>query len=176
MKKKNLFAVFVLVLALTIVFTLCHFGKKKNVADNPKNTIERVTLMCFVKGAADKKMAHWIFTQRTPLACPNWSDPYIVKDSIYLWILNRLDYTGIAKVQIDGNYSSDALYFLKFADMKMTKTNEVYVSYGGGNVVQYGMINNKLYIKKITADELIAMFPKNIRDVLSNLGVYVLNK
>lgn len=173
MKKINLVSVFVLILSLNLVLTSCIFKKKADI--KPKSPIEQVALMCYVNGVKDKK-AHWIFTDVTPLECPNYSDPYIVKDSMYLWILRRLDYTGIAKVKIDVSSSMDALYFEKSSDKKMTKVDAVYVSYGKNRVVRYGMLNGKLYVKKFTADELIETFPKNIRDTMANLGIYILNK
>lgn len=171
MKKINLISIFVLILSLNLTLTSCL--SKKKVENKPRSPIEQVTLMCYVNGIKDKQ-AHWIFTDIAPLECPNWSDPFIVEDSMYLWALRRLDYTGIAKVQIDVNSSIDALYFERSDNMKMTKVDKVYVSYGEKGVVQYGMINEKLYVKKITADEMISVFPKNIRDTLSKLGIYIL--
>ena len=170
MKKINLISVFVLILSLNLVLTSCLF--KKKAYNKPKSPIEQVTLACFVKG----EKVHWIFTTVVPLECPNYSDPFIVEDSLAFYILERIDYVGLVKAKIDADSSGDALYFEKSTDMKMTKADAVYVSYGKNRVVRYGMINEKLYVKKFTADELIEIFPKNIRDTMANLGIYILNK
>jgi hypothetical protein len=170
MKKSHIISVFVLVLALNLFLTSCLFKKK---ADNkPKSPIEQVTLACFVK---DEKI-YWIFTERNRLECPNWSNPFIVEDSLALKILWRLDYVGLAKAQIFVDYPKEALYFERCNDMKMIETDVVYVSYGEKGVVRYGMINEKLYVKKFTANELISIFPKDVRDTMANLGIYILNK
>lgn len=171
MKKINLVSIFVLFLALNLVLTSCFFKKKTD--NKPKSPIEKVALACIVKN----EKIHWIFETATPLECPNYSDPYIAEDSLAFGILECIDNLGLAKARIDVHNSwENAVYFERGDDMKMTKIDVVYVSYGKKGVVRYGIINEKLYVKKFTIDELVDTFPKNIRDVMANLGIYILNK